>query len=167
MEGDLTQRKIEFIQQVNTTYSPANDFNDVIAADPLADLREGTVLMQSDSLMLTEFVQSTGRWFEVLATGHTKVRGVKADVEAPIIGYSSSNEVLTLRGDGRAKAKVWRSPVAGQPPDWMHAEVVRYNLRTGELTPEGVSNVHINLGSGIELPKIPALTPRARPGGRR
>jgi hypothetical protein len=167
LEGDLAQRRIDFLQQVNTTYSPARDFNEVIAADPLADLGEGIVLMQSDILTLTEFIQPAARWFEMQASGHTKVRGIKADVDAPVIGYSSANEVLTLRGDGRAKAKAWMSPAPGQAPNWVEAEVLRYNLRTGEMQSEGISNLHLNLGSGMKLPQVPSLTPPARPKGRR
>jgi len=166
MEGDLTKRQIDFLQQVRTTYSPAQDFHDVIAADPLADLAEGMVLMESDVLRLTEFVQPTARWFEMESSGHTKVRGIQADVEAPVIGYSSRYETLTLRGDGRVKAKVWSSQAPGEPPRWMELDGLRYNLRTGQTQLENVSNVHIPLSEGTKLP-LPNLAPPTRPGGRR
>jgi hypothetical protein len=163
IEGNLAKREVVFHQQVNTTYSPALDFNDVIAADPLANLPEQMVLMQSDTLTATEFIQPAARWFEMLATGHTKVRGTKADVDAPIIGYSSGNETLILRGDGRAAAKIWMSQVAGQPPNWAEVNEIRYNLRTGEMQTDGLKNLHINLGPGIKLPAMPALPDPNRP----
>ena len=150
--GDLATREIEFRQQVQTTYSPAKDFADVIAADPLGELGPQMVLMESDSLKIREIVREPTRWFEIEASGRTKVRGLKVDVDAPIIGYSSANEVLTLRGDGRARAKVWMSQAPGQAPSWVQLDELRYNLRTGETQTDGVSNLHINLGSGFRLP---------------
>src|SRR5262249_36702251 len=67
IEGDLNRRETEFQQQVLTTYSPANDFNDLIVADALGNLREREVVMQSDSLKIIEFVQQSAHWFEMEA----------------------------------------------------------------------------------------------------
>ncbi|MBW8884953.1 MAG: hypothetical protein JF612_09310 [Planctomycetia bacterium] len=92
------------------------------------------------------------------ATGHTTVRGTKADVNAPIITYSSAKDTLTLRGDGRAKAKVWMSRLPGQAPNWIDAEELRYNLRTGQLEQDNASNIHIELGGENKLNGVPNLT---------
>jgi hypothetical protein len=150
--GDLARREIEFRQQVQTTYSPTNDFGNAFAADPLAQMPEGVVLMESDSLKITEIVLESTRWFEMLASGHTKVRGLKVDVDAPIIGYSSATEILSLRGDGRAKAKIWTSPAPGQPATSSTLERLSYNIRTGDMQTDGVGNVHIPLAPGMKLP---------------
>jgi hypothetical protein len=123
----------------------------LIFADPLGSLGERMILLQSDTLKISEEIRETTRWFEMEARGHTQVRGAKADVDAPIIGYSSANEVLTLRGDGRAKARVWTSPTSGQPPTTAELEELRYNLRTGELKTDKVSNVHIPLSPNIKF----------------
>jgi hypothetical protein len=150
--GDLNRREIEFRQQVLTTYSPANDFNDVIAADPIGKLGPGMVLMQSDVLTITEFVIPPLRWFELRATGHTQVRGEKVDVDAPIVGYSSDKEVLTIQGDGRADAKAWWHQTPGDDPIRYEGQLLRYNLRTGNLVNEVIKNLHIPLGPNIKLP---------------
>jgi hypothetical protein len=150
--GDLNRREIEFRQQVLTTYSPANDFSDVIAADPIAKLGPRMVLMQSDKLTITEFVQPPLRWFELRATGHTKVRGEKVDVDAPIVGYSSDKEVLTIQGDGRADAKAWLHRTPGDDPARFEGQRLSYNLRTGELQTDVIKNVHINLAPNVKLP---------------
>jgi hypothetical protein len=154
--GDLARREITFHQQVQTTYSPALDFNDTIKADPLADLKERMVLMQSDALTVTEFIQPTARWFEMRASGHTQVRGERLDINAPIVQYSSANEVLTIEGDGRAQAQIWMHQATGGPPNRMQGERLRYNLRTGAAETDRVSEINVNLGPNIKLPKMPA-----------
>jgi hypothetical protein len=169
MVGDMARRQIEFHQHVLTTYSPANDFRDYQAADPLANLPEGWILMESDVLIVREFVQPPARWFEMEASGHTKVHGTKVDVDAPVIGYSSAKDTLILRGDGRAKAKIWRSRLPGQKPDWEEAEEIRYNVRTGQLQQDNASNIHIELGPTAPLKGIPNLNapPSANPKAKR
>src|SRR5439155_9614172 len=52
MVGDERNRWIEFRQQVQTTYSPACEFSDMIVADPLGKLRKGMVLMRSERLRI-------------------------------------------------------------------------------------------------------------------
>jgi hypothetical protein len=155
--GDLNKRQIEFHQNVLTTYSRATAFTDLIKADPLDKLAEGVILMQSDNLLVRELIQGPVRWFEMEATGHTRVWGTRADVDAPIISYSSAKDLLTLRGDGRARAKVWMSRVPGQAPSWIDAEEVRYNIRTGELQQDNASNIHIELGPLGPLKNVPNL----------
>ncbi len=157
MVGDMARRQVEFHQHVLTTYSPANNFNDFFVADPLATLPEGMMLLESDTLTVRELGESSTRWFEMEATGHTKVSGTKADVNAPIITYSSAKDTLILRGDGRARAKVWMSRLPGQAPSWIDAEELRYNLRTGELQQDNASNIHIPLDNTGPLKGIPNL----------
>jgi hypothetical protein len=159
IDGNLVQREVEFRQQVQTTYSPAHDFNDEIVADPLGNLGERMMLMQSDSLKIIEFIQPDNRWFEMRATGHTRVRGSRVDIDAPVVGYSSANEMLTLEGDGRAKAQVWMHRAAGGDPNRMSGERLRYNLRTGEVQTDVVPGIYFNLENNIKLPKVPSLTP--------
>jgi hypothetical protein len=161
MVGDLSRREIEFRQQVLTTYSPANDFNDVIAADPLGSLDERMVLMRSDLLTITEFIQPSARWFEMRATGHTTVHGQKIDVDAPIVGYSSDKDVLTLEGDGRAEAKAWLHRTPGDDPARFQGQRLQYNLRTGQMQTDGIKNFHIPLGPNIKI-GIPALPDPAK-----
>jgi hypothetical protein len=156
--GDSNKRQIEFHQNVLTTYSRATAFTDLIKADPLDKLAEGVILMQSDNLLVRELIQGPVRWFEMEAAGHTKVWGTRADVDAPIITYSSAKDLLTLRGDGRARAKVWMSRVPGQAPSWIDAEEVRYNIRTGELQQDNASNIHIELGPLGPLKGVPNLS---------
>jgi hypothetical protein len=158
MVGDMNKRQIEFHQNVLTTYSRATAFTDLIKADPLDKLAEGVILMQSDNLLVRELIQGPVRWFEMEATGHTRVWGTRADVDAPIITYSSAKDLLTLRGDGRARAKVWMSRVPGQAPSWIDAEEVRYNIRTGELQQDNASNIHIELGPLGPLKGVPNLS---------
>ena len=150
--GDLNRREIEFRQQVLTTYSPASDFSDVIAADPIGKLGPRMVLMQSDKLTITEFIIPPVRWFELRATGHTKVRGEKIEVDAPIVGYSSDKEVLTIHGDGRADAKAWFHKTSGDDPVRYEGQLLKYNLRTGGLQTDVVKNFHFPLSPNIKLP---------------
>jgi hypothetical protein len=166
MVGDLTARQIEFHQQVETTYSPANDFADVIAADAIKDLSERVVLMTSDVLTVTEFLQPPPRWIEVQASGGTKVRGQKFDVDAPIVGYSSQKETIKIEGDGRASAKAWVRQNPGDQPASFVGERFTYNLRSGAFTPEVVKGIHFNLPPNMKLgmPGIPGGgTPGAAP----
>src|SRR5205085_781249 len=135
MVGDLTNRQVEFRQQVETTYSPAIDFGDVIAADAIKDLTERVVLMTSDVLTVTEFLQPSPRWIEVEATGNAKVRGQKFDVDAPIIRYSGQKETIKIEGSGRASAKAWVRQNVGDKPTSLEGECFTYNLRTGDFTP--------------------------------
>jgi hypothetical protein len=153
--GNLDRREVTFHQQVQTTYSPAFDFNDTIKADPLAELQEHMMLMQSDALTVTEFVQPTARWFEMRAIGHTQVRGERVDINAPIVQYSSANEVLTIEGDGRAQAQIWMQQATGGPPTRYQGERLRYNLRTGAAETDRVSEIIVPLPPNTKLPKMP------------
>jgi hypothetical protein len=65
--------------------------------------------------------------------------------------------MLILRADGRAKAKVWMSRFPGQEPNWVEAEEIRYNLRTGELQTDNISNLRFNLDRDSKLKGIPNL----------
>ncbi len=153
--GDLAARQIEFRQQVETTYSPAKDFADVIAADAIANLGERMLLMTSDTLTVTEFLQPPARWFELRATGNTKVRGQRIDVDAPIVGYSSDKETLIVEGDGRADAKVWFHHAAGADPASLKGQKFTYNIRTGELRTDVVDRLHFALPPQLRLPGMP------------
>jgi lipopolysaccharide export system protein LptA len=161
--GDLTARQVEFHQQVETTYSPASDFADVIAADVIKDLSERVVLMTSDVLTATEFLQPLPRWIEVQATGNTKVRGQKFDVDAPIVGYSSQKELLKIEGDGRANAKAWVRQTPGDKSNSFEGERFTYNLKTGEWQTDVVKNIHINLPPNMNF-NLPAMPGAAVPG---
>jgi hypothetical protein len=165
--GDLNNRQFEFHQQVETTYSPASDFGNVIAADAIKDLSERVVLMTSDVLKVTEFVQPPPRWFEVQATGNTKVRGQKFDVDAPVVGYSSQKELLKIEGDGRANAKAWVRQALGDKPNIFEGERFTYNLKNGEWQTDVVKNIHINLPPNMKfgLPSIPGGAAPAVPLG--
>jgi hypothetical protein len=154
--GDLAARQIEFRQQVETTYSPAKDYADVIAADTIANLSERMLLMTSDTLTVTEFLQPPERWFELRATGNTKVRGQRIDVDAPIVGYSSDKETLIVEGDGRADAKVWFHHAAGADPASLKGQKFTYNIRTGELRTDVVDRLHFALPPQLKLPGLPA-----------
>jgi hypothetical protein len=164
MVGDLTARQIEFHQQVETTYSPAVDFADVIAADAIKDLSERVVLMTSDALKVTEFLQPPPRWIEVEATGNTKVRGQKFDVDAPIVAYNSQKETIKIEGNGRASAKAWVRQAPGDKWNSMEGERFTYNLRTGAFTPEVVKIIRINLPPNMNL-GVPAIPGGAALGG--
>jgi lipopolysaccharide export system protein LptC len=164
MVGDLKARQITFHQQVETTYSPANDFADVIAADAIKDLSERVVLMTSDSLKVTEFLQPPPRWIEVEAIGNTKVRGQKFDVDAPIVAYSSQKETIKIEGNGRASAKAWVRQNPGDKPTSFEGERFTYNLRTGAFTPEVVKGIHFNLPPNMKL-GVPAMPGGTTPTG--
>jgi lipopolysaccharide export system protein LptA len=152
IEGWLAQRKVEFRQQVVTTYAPCADFNDVKVADPIMPLAEQMFLMESDTLQATEFVQPANRWFELVASGHTQVRGNKFQVEAPLVSYASDKEVIAVQADGRAKARVFAEQTPGAPPGWIEGQRFTYNLRTGQLTLDRIDNMHFPLPEGLKLP---------------
>src|SRR4029078_632674 len=118
---------------------------DVIAADAIKDLAERVVLMTSDTLAVTEFLQPPQRWIEVEASGNAKVRGQKFDVDAPIIRYSGQKETIKIEGNGRASAKAWVRQNLGDNPTSLVGERFTYNLRTGEFTPDVVKGIRINL----------------------
>lgn len=150
MVGDLNQRWVEFRQEVRTTHSPAIDFGQVIAADPLAPLSEQMVLMRSQTLRLTDNSAIQPRSFELLAAGGTKVEGRGVFVDAPRVGYVSDKEMLTIQGEGRVLAKVFSQ--RPEQPGNMEGQSFRYNLRTGELILESV-NIQFGLGpAGLKLP---------------
>jgi hypothetical protein len=164
MVGDMTARQIEFHQQVETTYSPANDFADVIAADAIKDLTERVVLMTSDVLKVTEFLQPPPRWIEVEATGNAKVRGQKFDVDAPIVGYSSQKETIKIEGNGRASAKAWVRQNPGDKPTSLEGERFTYNLGTGAFTPDVAKSIRIYLPPNMNL-GLPAMPGGTTSGG--
>lgn len=152
--GDLAKREIQFRQNVETTYSPANDFSEEIAADKIANLDARVVLMTSEVLTVTEFL-GPPRWFELRATGSTKVRGQKFDVDAPIVGYSSDKEMLTVEGDGRADAHLWMRDATGAEPLALKGQRFRYNIRTGWAGQEGVDRLQFTLPQDFKLPSSP------------
>lgn len=153
--GDMAMRQIEFRQQVETTYSPANAFTDVIAADAIANLSERMVLMTSDVLTVTEVPRLPARGFELRATGNTKVRGQRIDVDAPIVGYSSEKETLIVEGDGRAEAKIWLRSVIGAEPTSLKGQRFMYNIRTGDFRPDSMGRLHFTLPPQLKLPGTP------------
>jgi hypothetical protein len=153
--GDMATRQVEFRQQVQTTYSPAKDFADVIAADLLGSLGDRMMVMTSDVLTVTELVGPAARYFELLARGNTKVHGQRIDVDAPIVGYSSDKETLKVEGDGRATAKIWIRDTMGSEPNSLQGQRFTYNLRTGELQTDVINRLHFTLPPQLKLPGTP------------
>jgi hypothetical protein len=154
--GELKGRWIEFRQQVQTTYSPANSFSDLIVANPLQKMSERMMLMTSDTLRVTEMISPPARWFELLAAGGTKIEGDRFHVDAPKVGYVSDKEWLTIQGDGRADARIWVTRPE-QKGNWA-GQKLRYNLRTGELQNDVARSIHIELGpnTNLPIPSVPA-----------
>jgi hypothetical protein len=60
IDGTLAKRQVVFHDRVRTTYSPANEFTDLIEAKLPSDLGERGMLMTSDKLTLTEMMVSGG-----------------------------------------------------------------------------------------------------------
>lgn len=157
--GDLNQRWIEFRQQVLTTYAPAIDFDTVIAADPLGKLPEGVILMRSETLRITEVPRLTPPAFELRAQGGTRVESAGVLVDAPLVGYASNKDTLTIEGDGRATAKVFfKQPREGS----LEGQKFWYNLKTGELQMDVVKSMQFDLrpGGGLSFPGPRPVLPK-------
>jgi hypothetical protein len=146
MVGDLNQRWIEFRQDVRTTYSPAKDFGDVIAADPLSPLGEGVALMRSQTLRITDTSFAKARSFELKAEGGTTVEAKNMFVDAPRVTYSSEKEALTVEGDGRVTAKAFG------PQGHVEGQRFWYHLRTGKLQLDVIKNLQFGLSPDLKLP---------------
>lgn len=155
MVGNEAGRWIEFRQQVQTTYSPALEFSDMIVADPLSGLRQRMVLMKSNRLRITELAASAIRSFEIEATDGATIEAEKIFVDAPIVRYASDKEVLVIEADGRAKARVSVQQATGRAA-WGEGEKFRYNLRTGEFIPDSVNDLRFDLppNTNSRLPKM-------------
>jgi len=153
MVGDLNQRWIEFRQEVRTTYSPAEDFGDVIAAEALAPLGERMVLMRSQTLRITDTSFAQARSFALAAEGGAKVEGRNMFVDAPRLKYASDKEALTIEGEGRVLARI--DYFQGGRPVTTQAQRIWYNLRSGELKLDG-ANIQFPLGGELKFPGLGA-----------
>jgi hypothetical protein len=152
IEGDLARRQIWFRDRVRTTYSPANDFSDVIEAKLPQDLGERGLLMTSDKLTLTEMIVSGRRWFEAQATDRVIAEGRSLTVEAASIRYTSDKEVLTIEGSARTPIHGWHTAVVGQRPTTIRGQKVSYHLRSGQLEADSVDRIEFDLNGGLRLP---------------
>jgi lipopolysaccharide export system protein LptA len=101
---------------------------------------------------VTELIVPGRRWFEMLATGNTRVEGRSITVEAPRIGYTSDKEVLTIEGEGRVLARGWMQSAPGRERDVFEGQKLQYNVRTGAAATDGVKNIRIHLDPDMKLP---------------
>jgi hypothetical protein len=152
IDGTLAKRQIVFHDRVRTTYSPANEFSDLIEAKLPRDLGERGMLMTSDKLTLTEMIVSGRRWLEAQATDRVVAEGQLMTVEAASIRYTSDKEVLTIEGSPRTPIRGWYVREPGQQPSTIRGQKMNYHLRSGQLDLESVDRIEFDLNGGLKLP---------------
>ena len=161
--GDITNRWIEFRQHVETTYSPAHDFGDVIVADPLGQLGPRQVLMKSERLGTTE--QRIHRFARLKwrPAGTPEIDAENLYVESPVGGVMPADkEVLSIEGDGRLEARIFRKQGAGRHTGSARANAFATICASGELQTDSVKNIRFPLPPNIKLPNLAPLILRSR-----
>jgi hypothetical protein len=69
-------------------------------------------------------------------------------VDAPRVKYASDKEALMIEGDGRVLARVFLTMPGQSQPLSAQGQAFRYNLRSGELKPDGAT-IQFPLGAGV------------------
>jgi hypothetical protein len=146
MEGQWSEGQIQLFGPVSALYGKAPDWQ---IMDQEARLLQ-PLRITSDSMTINRW-QATPQAepeLEWEADGRVHVLGEQFEGTAQRINFAQSQDLLTMRGDGRAPAKFWQTNATTAERNHLAAQKIWYRPKQEDFHFEGFQEGNLNFFSG-------------------
>ncbi|HKD36762.1 MAG TPA: hypothetical protein VKB78_08170, partial [Pirellulales bacterium] len=174
LSGNLNLHEIVFHDRVRSVYGPVMSWDDQLNPDDVDDLGDGGALMTCDIMKVRQTNDKPPpgaddrRPIELEAIGNASVEGEQYRALAARMTYTESKDLLTLEGDGRRDASLYRQERPGDPrADTTAKTIFVYFGHSGPDGGRSIRDVSVNHPSFFELNQLPgqnSATPASKPG---
>lgn len=146
MEGQWSAGQVRLFGPVSALYGKAADWQ---------VMDQESLLLQP--LRITSDTMTINRWqasahapteLEWEADGRVHVLGEEFEGTAQRINFAQSQDLLTMRGDGRAPAKFWQTTATSQERNHLAADKIWYRPKQEDFHFEGFQEGNLNFFSG-------------------
>jgi hypothetical protein len=154
LSGNLNQHEITFHDHVISVNGPVLSWEDELNPDQVDDLGPGGSKMTCDQLTVRQTdakpmaAAPQRRPIELEAIGNAVVQGDVFTANAHRLTYTEAKDLLTLEGDGRRDAELFRQERPGDPPAQTLARQIFYWRSS--------NSVSINKARLLDLNQIPS-----------
>ncbi len=150
LSGRTYQGELIFKDQIRAAYAPVFDWSAMIDPQKQEKLGPKGFLLHCNQLKFNQVPSpaGNGQSTEVEASGNAVVEGGDGVFTArgQRIAYDEAKNLLTLEGDGRTYAELYRQLQPGAPYSKTTARKFRYNLKTGAINIIDAGSMDINPG---------------------
>jgi lipopolysaccharide export system protein LptA len=148
--GKTSQGKLIFKEQIRAAYAPVFDWSAMIDPDKPDKLGPKGITLHCGQLEVTQMPLPVGKGqsLEVEAFENAIVEGGDGVFNARgyHIGYADAKNILTLEGDGRTFAELFRQLQPGAPYSRTSARKFEYNTKTRAIKVIDAGPIEINPG---------------------
>jgi hypothetical protein len=157
--GDFPRREAQFTGRVRTVYGPVDDWNATLPFDDPDRLGLDGLLLTCEELTLNQVRDgSEAPPFEAKAERNVVIENLRYTARAAVVSFAQAKDLLVLKGDGRAPARLSMQERPGAPTSDAEAgEILLW--RTG-------GRFEVRDGSRVNLINFDPASFQA-PGGRR
>jgi hypothetical protein len=149
--GNVRTHRVTFNGQVQTTYAPVgnNQWDAMLTTNNPEQLGPDGAVAHCDELTVVQMPLPTGvgRAAELYAVGNARVEGVTFRALASRITYAQAKDLLTLQGDGRNLAQLFRF-APGVAPEAFAAQQVFYWTKTKRVKTDGLQLLEVPIPQG-------------------
>lgn len=146
MEGHWSDGQVHLFGPVAALYGKASDWQ---VMDQESRLRQ-PMKITSDSMTINRWQVSPSSppALEWEADGRVHVLGEAFEGTAQGIKYAQAQDLLTMRGDGRAAAKFWQTSTTSNERNHLAAQKIWYRPKQEDFEFEGFQEGNLNFFSG-------------------
>jgi hypothetical protein len=157
MSGNLHRREVTFHGVDRSVYGPVADWDKEINANVLANLGPNDVTMRSERLTIVQLPTSSteNEGIELIASGNGEVHGRLFTAWADQISYTTSKDLLVLRGNGRNAAQLTHQQHIGGRRQTAAAGVIKYWPKRRAL--------EVDDAKFIDITNLPGMAPEKSP----
>jgi len=151
-QGSITgnvhdDRQMTFHDQVQTTYGPVDAWESRLDAEDPDFFEHDGVLLSCRQLTVSEITMPIEyrRTVEMVALGNARAEGRTFTATACRMAYTEAKDLLTLEGDGRTDAELFRQEYVGGPTSRAAARKIRYCPSSNTLNVSDARSLELNL----------------------
>jgi hypothetical protein len=152
IRGNILFRQVTFRDHVLATFAPVDSWDAMLTTEDPSRLGPKGAVARCDELRVVQMLLPVGgrRAIELYALGNAQVEGAEYKALGSSITYAQAKGVLTIEGDGRVPAELFRQLRPGDSARRLAAQKIRYFLRTKDVEVDGAQMLEVQLPGGTE-----------------
>jgi lipopolysaccharide export system protein LptA len=143
--GNLHGRWLTFHDQVRALYGPVHSWQATLTGDDPQALGPRGLVLRCDQLSVNDMGAPQGkRALDVEATGNIRAENTIYTARGLRMTYAEAKDLLTLEGDGRSEAELFRQTQVGGAPSRFAGRRIKYRPKAGTLSVDGAQSLELN-----------------------
>jgi hypothetical protein len=146
----LVRPQATFHDQVQITCGPVDNWDAVLTTDDPSRLGPDGAVAHCDELSVVQMLLPVGgrRAMELCMLGNAVAEGTTYKALGHRITYAQAKDLLTLEGDGRSPAELFRQMQIGAPATRLPAQKILYWPKTNDVRVIGAQMLEVQLPDG-------------------